>query len=631
MIRSVLINNVKHKIEPQYVLGSGGEATVVKIDNNAVKIYHNPDAKRIRKITHFVNTKPNLPLSVCAPQSLAHNVSGEVVGFSMRLLTENNEVVNKLSSRTHRNANPQLTTKLITNLMIDGYNTIESCHKNGVIIGDNNDLNVLYNDKYLTFIDADSFQIGNYPCLVGTENFLPPELYNVDLSLRPAYKPEHDWYSWMCMFVRSVLLVHPFGGTHPTILTLTQRALQGITAFDKNVRYPKIGYSREILSDAILDIFDQIFRMGRRFIPDRFVFDEYTESLQSCNHCNTQFPHNRKSCPQCATINTQQINRQIKISKTSGTKKISVEELISTNGKFIWHKQYFNSISAISIENNKYVYYSVNPGQNTKKMELFEFQENAKFDLVSGKYLIIHKSISSKQLSIFDVSGDKPKLFDDRSNDRVFTCTDKNLVRVYNGFLMRGNFRDDLKILQETNINAVIENQTIIFGASDTNTIIGLQRIFNVFSYFIYSFDNNEYFTTQISLDKNESVIDLDAYFHGSSILFLMKTEITGRTYTRIYIINSGKEVFYNKTPSISSDTWSHIHGKTFVNTGTKYIVFHPTDSGIVQEVINPPNQTNQIVLSETEPFVSSSDSIFLYRKGIVVVSDKTINYLTLE
>ena len=113
MIRTIVIDGVRYKIDQADVLGAGGEATVVKVNNSAVKIYHKPETARIEKLKDFVAAKLALPDAICAPQKLAYDTTGSIVGFTMRLMTGHNEVVKKLSSKSHRKANPHLTSKVV--------------------------------------------------------------------------------------------------------------------------------------------------------------------------------------------------------------------------------------------------------------------------------------------------------------------------------------------------------------------------------------------------------------------------------------------------------------------------------------------------------------------------------------
>lgn len=641
MIRTVVIDGVRYKIDQADVLGAGGEATVVKTNNSAVKIYHKPDPARIEKLKDFVAANLSLPDAICAPQKLAYDTAGNIVGFTMRLMTGHNEVVKKLSSKSHRKANPHLTSKVVVNLMLDGYKTISACHPN-VIIGDNNDLNVLYNDRFLTYIDADSFQFGDHPCMVGTEEFLPPELYNLDLSTKPYYKPQHDWYSWFCMFIRSVLMTHPYGGVHLKYASIPQRALARVTVFDSEVKYPKVALSPDVLDDNLRALFERMFKKGERFTPPPEAFAEYRDSLVTCNSCDTMYPSERKSCPQCSTVNTQQIQRKVKVSTAPGKRTVHSEELLTTAGEFIWHKLHHKNLFAISLDKGRYLLHRKVPDQVPEVKELFKAKsKSVQFDMFDGQFLVVSEDPTDKDVMIFDTTGSQIKGITKKpvstfGGEKVFSGGQDRLYRVYEGFLLRCQFSLKYGTMTDENINAVIKNQTWISASPYGSTVFGLQRAFNVFTYFVYSFDKNpkgEFWTKSLTdLEDNESVIDIATYFCGSSILLMLKTEITGKTFTRVYVLKEDQQIIKYRVPALASDTHRNIHGKAFMFANGKGVILHPTDDGIVQEMLAAPDQPGaQSLMSETEPFIAESDSLLPYEKGIIVVGDKQINHITLK
>lgn len=618
MNKTIIIDGTKRKVSDADVIASGGEGSVLKVDNFAVKLYHNPSPNRIQKLQDFLTSNLKLPSTICAPMSLVYNSSNNIAGFKMQLLTGQNEVVQKFSSKSHRKAHPNLTTKFITELMLSGYDSISQCHNQKVIIGDNNDLNVLYNNKELIFIDADGFQFHNHPCMVGTEEFLHPELYNLNLAQQPYYKPEHDWYSWFCMFIRSILMVHPYGGTHDKYQTLPNRAIDKITVFDNGVKYPKVGLSPNLLNEPLLKLFDLFFKQHKKIIPPKEIFIEYKDSLVTCS-CGNDFPSTRKSCPICSIVNTQQ-NKVVKIIQKIN-KTVKSQSILKTPGEFIWHKLFYNKIFAITIENGKYIFYSKNPDQ---RQELFSY-DGSKFDVFNDQYLVINKN---KNLSILDIKNKFQTILQKSvsyfNNESVFSCNNDSLFRIDRQHLIQTNFDNLAKSLLDKNIRDVIENQTWAQSASNSSIVLTLQRAFNLYSIYTVNTNPIEFHNFNVHLEPNESIIDKHCYFSGSTILFLVKTEIQGKTHIRLYTIKK-ETMFETKIAALSSD-YRILTGKAFVNSNGKLIVFHPTDDGIVQEIMG----ISKTVISDSEPFVSETDSLEIYDKGILVVSNNEIRYLTM-
>jgi hypothetical protein len=163
-----------------------------------------------------------------------------------------------------------------------------------------------------------------------------------------------------------------------------------------------------------------------------------------------------------------------------------------------------------------------------------------------------------------------------------------------------------------------------------------MQRFFDVLKFFVYRFDKQPqgelwYPPAETKLKDNESIIDVSVRFAGSSILLLLKTEIQGKTFTHVFIIREDVIKCHYRVDAVSSDTHRNIHGKAFaVPQGVNGIILHPTDDGVVQEIIDLSGKSQFGLISETEQFVSDSDTIDQYRDGLLVTGDKTINYLTI-
>lgn len=88
--------------------------------------------------------------------------------------------------------------------------SVEILHRHGVILGDLHPGNVMVSsDNSVCWIDADSFQVEDYPCSVGTERFRAPELHgNYGGFLRTR---SHDTYALsVLLFMTLTLGMSPF-------------------------------------------------------------------------------------------------------------------------------------------------------------------------------------------------------------------------------------------------------------------------------------------------------------------------------------------------------------------------------------------------------------------------------------
>lgn len=644
MIRKTIINNQQYAISQANVLGSGGEATVVKTGPWAVKIYHPNQLtnKRVQKLHDLLKLGINWPGSVCAPRHLAFDTRGNVVGFAMMPLPQASEVVQKLSTKKYRRAHQQVNSMFIVDLFIHGHSTIRRLHDQGIIVSDFNDLNAVFTLTRMGFIDVDSFQFGSHPCMVGTENFLDPRLYNIKLETKPYFKPEHDWYSFVVMLVRSLLLTHPYGGFHPDYKTLPQRAIARVPVFDSGVKYPKPAFSFDLLNAAMKDLLHDIFKNGNRPTIDVHLLEDYRDGLVTCNSCGVQHPGECSACPQCTTVNTQQIHRQTKIITAPGKRQVEHEEWLKTPGSFIWHRLHGKTLFAIAREGNDFVLYKKHPSSVAESRSLFGAKSDlARFDMFEGKFLVVNQEPTTDEILILDISKQTPKGIARRvasvcHGERMFVCSENHLWRVQQQFLFRGNFDLSLGIYSESQVGSVMESQTWLHGSTISNAVFGYQMFFNNYEFFLHKFNTRgQRFNVKIpDLDPQESILDVSVCWAVSSLLFLMKTEIKGKTFTRVYVIHQddGRVLSHYRVESLSSDTHGIIHGKAFLKpSNTNGFILHPTDDGVVQEVVGNNRIEKQTLFSETEQFVASSDQLIQFQKGIIIVRDNTIGYMTMQ
>lgn len=642
MLRSIVIGGKKIQIDQSSVLGTGGEAAVVRCGNSAVKLYHQITNERTEKLQEFIRGNFNLPPCVCAPMDLAYDNKGKIVGFVMPLIPSGNEVTQQLCSKSYRKAHPTITTKMVADLFVNTHETMDKLHKEKIIVGDFNDLNVLFRQNAMTFIDVDSFQFGKFPCMVGTENFLDPELYNLDLSKKPYFKEEHDWYAFFVMLIRSLILTHPYGGVHNSYNSIAQRALARVTVFDPGVKYPKPAMNPDILSSNLHALIEKMFKKGERFTFPYSALVEYRDSLVECNSCHSWHPAERSSCPQCATINTQQIQRRVSVVQRPGKRTVNCEQIFSTPGDFIWWKPVDHKFYAIALESGKYVMYKKESLKDAfTSMPLFAAKGDPKFDLFHGKYLTVSQEPSTDEILVLDISGPKPvgyvkRITSEFEGERIFTCSKDHLLRMQQGYLFRGGHSYSLGQFVEKQIGSVIKEQTWLSASPYNSLVFGFERFFENIAYFLYKFDKNDHvnrFDIKIpEFDPNESLLDIRVYFASSSLLCMMKTEIKRRTFTRVFVIaDDGSITSQYRLDALSSDTHRKIEGKAFGKPSTSEgIILHPTDDGVVQQILGQNSVGQQTLFSETDTFVSESDSLLMFDSGILVIGDNIVNYLTI-
>lgn len=608
----VTINNKKVRLNTKNVIGVGGEATVFKHKGQAVKIYTTPDALRDKKLRAMHTLAAKLPPEVIAPQDLVFDQNGkQVIGFTMRLLDSEYVEIRKLASKKYRGMTG-ITARDVGSLFLKAGQILECIHQVGMIVGDFNDLNLMFHSNDVLYIDVDSFQFDQFPCLVGTEAFIDPALYGYDLSQSPHFKPENDWYSFAVLLFKSLLLTHPYGGVHNRVKLLPQRAMQQISVFDPSVKYPRIAYAPELLTDELHNIFEDWFSNGYRGVFDLAALQMYIHSLKVCPSCDATYPVNRSHCPMCAAV--------VPVTMTQAA---ASKTLLQVQGEIVAWQVAGSMIRLIAHENGKAVYYQLKSMSLIYKLELFNALPTAKYAF-SGDYLIVSPAPESDDLMVLDVSGTQPtallKTTTEQfgNEDRVFGANQQALYRVASGYLMRGQFRYGQ--LVEQPIMAVAENQTWLQVDPESERIFGYFRAFRNYTYWLLK-DTKRFDVRLSPLEQTEFLIDMQIKFAASNVLIMRHTQLNGVERIRLDEIDNKGRLLQSLIINEVSDLIP-LDAHAYAQNALVYA----TDSGIVNEQLDTRASKTFV---QTEPVVQQGDRLFAYERGLLTLSDKRVLHLT--
>ena len=282
------------------LIGEGGEARVYALPHSAagvacvVKVFHDGApahlvALREQKLRAFPT---DLPAAIVAPQTLALNDRGDVVGYRMRRVAAAIDIarLGKPQVRAVVDANRVL---VIFRQMIEA---LRELHARAVIVGDLNDGNVVIADDGAGlpfFIDADSLQLGALPCPVAHERFLDPRLFGVNLVDKPCFSADSDHYALRVLLFQSLCCVHPYGGTHPTLPTMLRRAEARQSALRPDVVLPRVALRADALPDALRADLSRCFDDDARAPLDPRLLDV------AFIRCACGLEHAQRSCPAC--------------------------------------------------------------------------------------------------------------------------------------------------------------------------------------------------------------------------------------------------------------------------------------------------------------------------------------------
>ncbi|MBM4402474.1 MAG: hypothetical protein FJ044_04480, partial [Candidatus Cloacimonetes bacterium] len=604
-------------LTPAEVIGAGGEGTIFGKGGVAYKIYDKPTRQRAEKLSAFLSLGVTIPPEVVAPQELVYDTGGgRVIGFTMRLLPSGLQVLETLTNRKHRETSG-VSTRDVTDIFIRLHQVLDTLHPGGIVVGDLNYLNELCRKTDLAMIDADSYQFGSFPCPVATPRCLDPRLYGVDLSLRPVFIPNDDWYAYLVLLFNSLLLTHPYGGTHRGLRTILLRAQAKVTVLDSSVIYPNIAYPQEVVSDDLMHLFAETFAKGRRGKPRLDLLTEYRAVLIGCPTCRLWYPHQRKKCPGCQALN-QLAQRMQKVVR--GARAI---ELLVTPGNISSFKLIGATMYAVTVEQGKAVLYIKESLAKAKRMELFKATTDARYDFF-GNYMVVCEEPYAKnpKLLIFDIAGTKPvsvvktvtQCFGNRG--AIFRCSATHLYRVLTGgTIVRGDIRG--RNLVDETVGTGMDSQTWLDAASDPGQEIafGFYRVFKKHEWFLIR-DKRQYRVGIPALEVDETMTDRTIRFSASSLVLLRKTRQAGEEFCRIDVVDiaSSQVISSRRVSLIDNPQFTDIHTCAY----KQGVILIPTDDGLLAENVETGQQRT---FPDTAQYVSAGDSLWPFEEGSLAVS----------
>ena len=162
-------------------LGGGGEADVFLYrKEKAVKIFKKKDEEKEKKLKSLLTM--SLDRAICKPEKLLYikETTGTptMVGYVMPYKKGKTLAESVFQPMVFLELYPRWTRVELTDMAIRALEAIANLHSKNILIGDVSSSNIIIGDhpQDVTFIDVDSFQIGDYACKVGNVAFISPRL-----------------------------------------------------------------------------------------------------------------------------------------------------------------------------------------------------------------------------------------------------------------------------------------------------------------------------------------------------------------------------------------------------------------------------------------------------------------------
>jgi serine/threonine protein kinase len=486
---TIYIHKQRYKLDSADLIQSGGEGMVFGLGDTAVKLYHHPNPTQQKKLQHWFNGnwQSQLPPNVLGPCAPVHNQHGQIIGLQMARLPAHSLPIKRLGMLNFWQKQG-LSTTTVLQLLQKLEQTVSHLHQLNLVVGDLNDNNIHFtaaaNGVMQPFwIDVDSYQFAHFPCPVAMPTFLDPTLFHVtDFSQRPFFSPLTDWYAFTVLLVKSLLQVHPYGGTQRQYKSLQTRAAAGISILDGSVTYPLRARPLASLSDDLLQHLHRTFDKGERRPFPANLLRQYAQSLQTCSHCQLGYPASRRGCPACRHA----IPTPVQPTPSAGLRTLLdvdgfIEAIfVQPNGRLL----------IIYRQGNKYQLLRAGIGGRLGETTLFNGSTGYRFAAFtqadSHDFLVVNPP-HKPQLLLLDIQQAAPQqialletaMF---KNLAVFSSTPNHLYRISGGWIMRGTVQQNSYL--EDAVGTAHKAQTWLAGSPFHNGIAGYHRVFAKQHYF---------------------------------------------------------------------------------------------------------------------------------------------------
>lgn len=619
---TVVIGGQSVTLDPKTSVGQGGEADVYRTSPDRVakifKTARHPDFKgdadaqkgATARIAEHQDKLPafpkGLPDSVTSPLDLVHDTRGKIAGYTMRFL-DGCEVLLKLGERGYRTQN-QITHPQMVEVFQGLHRTVADLHRNGVVIGDFNDLNVLvqvgakgHNRGYL--IDADSMQYGSFPCRVFTAGFVDPLICRPDelVQDRP-HSDATDWYAFAILLMKTMLFVTPYGGVFvpkdkARRVPHAKRPLYRLTVFDPEVQYPKAGIPYASLPDDLLHHLTAVFVNNHREPFPRHLIDM---EWQDCRDCGT--PHARRVCPVCGQKGLGQV---VETTVIRGT--VTASRIFTTPGTILAAAMQAGRLRWLWHENGAFHRDGNFKVMDGKPDRFFRYRLSGETTLFGqGSTCVTLRPNATPEVKAVDAYG-KLAMIDATATKRYW---------IENGHLVR----DGKLTGYPEEIGPVLGGQTFFWVGEQHG--FGFYRAGELFRAFVFRSLGQGLAECPDLPRLLGTLIDSTVVFGQDRIFFLTKTSEGSRTVNRCTVLDPQGRVVAQAEADDGQPGWlGTIRGKTAAGAN----LLCPTDAGIVRVEVAGQTLVVTREFPDSEPFVDQQVDLQAGPDGLYVIRAKEI------
>ena len=612
------VGNRTVNLRPTDVIGKGGEADIYRKGGEAYKIFKTPShpdlagfpdlqretkgriAEHQRKLPSFPK---NLPSHVTVPGELIRDRSGQIAGYVMNFI-DDTEVLFRYGERGFREQG--ISDDTMRSILIDLYKTVEGIHKHrdNVVIGDFNDLNVLVKGTGAHIIDADSMQFGIFPARMFTIKFVDPLICDPKASSPIMVRPhssDTDWYAYLIMLMQSFLYVGPYGGVYrpvdkKKIIPHDARSLKRITVFEPEVIYPRPARHYKILPDDLLHYFEQVFKKDKRGVPPLSLVENLR--FTTCAKCGVL--HARGVCPDCVGV-TPSMVKEVHIGKVKGTK------VFETSGRILFATMQDGALRYLYHESEAYRREGNSVVVNASLDPFIRFRIRGGDTLLArgGQCLVFEESSGGVKAPTTLSVGSYGSL-------PLIDANDSNIFYVDGDGLYSSS---DLGLEFREKVGDVLPNQTLFWVGDKMG--FGFYRAAELSMYFVFR-PGHRGLNDSVNLPGiRGQLVDSTCIFGPDKAWFFTTTQEGSKAVNRCCVVDS-KGALVGTALGVPGDgSWL---GKIRGACAAQDFLLVPTDDGVVR-VASQGNSLSVVKeYPDTRRFVDAESNLFLSKEGLMVV-----------
>jgi DNA-binding helix-hairpin-helix protein with protein kinase domain len=353
--------NTNEYVELLNEISNSGEGIIYKTSKSGLlaKIYHKITSERIEKLRIMINNQPVDPtlnsqkhISIAWPKYLLLDSNNNPLGFLMPEIKDAQTLINVYNPRLRAKKASGFNWVYLHVTALNIAYIVHALHTKNYVIGDIKEQNLLVNSRGLvSIIDTDSFQIRDpatgkiYRGHVGSAEYTPPEMFNVDFS-KVDRSELHDRFGLSIIIWQLLFANHPFSGqwmgsgNQPNIDKLIYQG-DWIYGKSSNLRPAKFSIPLKVVHPEIERLFHKCFDDGCHQPYSRPSAFEWKESLEAAIsdlvQCKVEIGHHYAksygSCYWCKRMSQINYDAFSSNNKTVLTKIPTVQSKIHTSTK----------------------------------------------------------------------------------------------------------------------------------------------------------------------------------------------------------------------------------------------------------------------------------------------------------